>query len=445
MIRKNDIYLGAFLSEEAAKERQLGTFGLYMPSLTSSLSRTTSGNTTNSDKSKFDVLNLGLTGRVPQLGLQYDSTIYNNVQTYLPEPESNTGSFNFRLSLSLLKDFGPRVGNIPFDRADNNLTLARQFQIKTVYEIFSTLLSSYTSALALQKNFLISKDSESLTKEELRKSNELFKAGKIPRLSLLSLQSQAAQIRSQLIGQERSLTQTFTALYTLASINTNYEKLPYDETLEELPPLFDEKIIEFHVNEKLNFANLKNPDYLISKINLENAKLGILTSENNVYPSLSLSWSESGAETFQNQPVFFPRENYGRTIGINFSMPIGLITEKRELAASRAEFSSKQNSFEQTKRKLQRDWENIIDQYSLLRNQVLIQSELVSAAKDKYEASRPTGYLGAIYQQNIISFQNEWVLAQVNLNQLQVELIQLQLQILTFHADPHLITVLNRL
>ena len=443
MLRKNGTYLGVFLKKNASIERLSGTFGLYMPSLTAGISKDRSEGEFSLDKQESRTEGLTLQGSIPQLGLNYSSLIYSETKTISPSPSFYTGNFNYSLEFNLLKDFGPRVGYIPFDIAKNNRDLAQYELIKVVFNQFNQLLSAYTTASASQRNLKINEESLIHTEKELKRYEDLFRVGKIPKLSLLAIESQYQQLKSQIISQEKNLRDSFVNLYSLASID---EEINYNQELLPLPELFNEEEIKKLISNPLDFEKLKNPDLLMTKKNLENSKLNLKLSENNVYPSLTLEYTSNGEQTLTDRrSSLFPSRARGETIAVNFSMPLGLITERRELAANRNEFKADQLNLEQLKRELFLLWRNLVEQYGLTIKQLDLAKNLVKANKDKFDASIPTGQLGPTYQQTIISYQNEWVSAQINLNQIEIELLGLQLSILSFHADDHLIEVLNRL
>ena len=444
MIAKNNTQLGAVLSEAAAKEKQEGGLGLYMPTLTSSYTSTTSTSPTSESQSR--AMNFGLTGNIPQLGLNYSSTIYSDSETVKPTPVSHSGSYNLTLTMNLLKDFGPIVGSIPLKSLDMSYDLSKLTKLNTIYGLFRDLLSAYAGAYAAQKNLSITLDSELKNKEELRKSTELFKVGKIPKLSLLTLQSQSLQIRSQVMGQERSLRDSFKSLYLLASVESEIKNIPYDSPLTPIEmPFFDESKIESRIKEKLDFETLKNPEYLTAKIGMEQAKLALIQAENSVKPTLALSYTVSGSKDQPTRSPLFPNETKGNVVALNFSMPIGMVAEKHSYEASKIDYRITELGFLQTKRKLERDWTGIVEQYSLLKQQLGIAKELAKSAKEKYEVALPTSSLGPTYQQNVIAFQNEVIQTQLTLNQLQVELLVAQFQILAFHSDLHIFEIFRRL
>ena len=444
MVAKNNTQLGAVLTEAAAKERQEGGLGLYMPTLTSGYTTTSSKSPTSESESR--ALSVGLSGNVPQLGLNYSSTLYSDSETVKPTPVSHSGSYNFTLSVNLLKDFGPTVGTIPLKSLDLSYDLAKLAKLNTIYGLFRDLLSSYAGAYAAQKNLSITIDSEIKNKEELRKSTELFKAGKIPKLSLLSLQSQSLQIQSQVMGQQRSLRESFKSLYTLAAVESEIKNIPYESPLAPIEmPFFDESKIESRIKEKIDFETLKNPDYLVAKIGMEQAKYSLIQSENAYKPTLSLAYTVSGAKDQPTRSPLFPNETKGNVIALNFSMPIGMVTEKHSYEAAKIDYRITELGFLQTKRKLERDWTGIVEQYGLLKQQLDIAKLLAKSAKEKYEVALPTASLGPTYQQNVIGFQNEMIQTQLTLNQLQVDLLVAQFQILAFHSDLHIFEIFRRL
>ena len=440
MMKKNNVYWGAIYDQEAAFERNEGTFGLYMPTL--SAASTQSRSETNGVGALNNSQTVSLSGKIPQLGLGYNSIIYSLYETMRPSPRSFTGDFNFGLSLNLLKDFGPRVGWINFRQAELNLDISKLSKLKTIYSLTSQLLSSYSGAFASQKNLKINTDSEIVNKESLRKAQAQFDVGKIPKLSLLTVQAQAQQLRSQVIGVERFLRDSLKNLYTLSSVSQGESMVDLSIKLDPIRmPFFNERIIDNLISKKLDFQTLKNPDFQIGKIVLQQAEFPVIQARNNLYPTLDLAYTISGNQVSNTRPGYFPGANPGNIVALNFSMPIGFVSERHEMAATNLSYLKAQRDFNQLKIQLSRDWENIVANYKLLKEQIQIARLLVQAAKEKYDAALPTATLGTTYQQNVISFQNELVSFGTSLNLLEVDLITAQLQVLTFHADPHVYEV----
>ena len=440
MMKKNNVYWGAIYDQQAAFERNEGTLGLYMPNLSAALTQS------RSEASGVESLNnsqtVSISGKIPQLGLGYNSNIFSLYERIKPSPKSYTGDFNFGLSLNLLKDFGPRVGWINFRQAELNLDISKLSKLKTIYFLTSQLLSSYSGAFASQKNLKINSDSEITNKESLRKAQAQFDVGKIPKLSLLTVQAQSQQLRSQVIGVERFLRESFKNLYTLSSVNQGEAMVDLSINLQPIQmPFFNEKIIDNLITRKLDFQNLKNPDFQIGKLVLQQAEFPVIQARNNLYPTLDLAYTITGNQVGNTRPGYFPGANSGNIVALNFSMPIGFVTERHEMAATNLTYLKAQRDFSQLKIQLSRDWENIVANYKLLREQIQIARLLVQAAREKYDAALPTATLGTTYQQNVISFQNELVGFGTSLNLLEVEFITAQLQVLTFHADPHVYEV----
>ena len=443
-IKKNDVYLGAVLTEYSAKQQAEGNLGLYYPSMTSSYQISNSFSNTIDD-SKAKAYDLSLSGFVPELGMSYSTTLLSSTEYAEPEPSSFSGSTSYSLSFNLLKDFGPRVGSVVFDRADMSVDISKINTLNTLYNQFLSLLTNYASAYASQRNLEITKKSERLNKADLKKSKNLYREGKIPKLSLLSIQAQSQQVRSDVLSQQRSLRSTFTNLYTIASIDTEKNNINFYKELEPLPvKLFDDSIIKSLISTQVDFSKLDNLEYKSAKISLELNKLDILQAENELYPNLSLNYSYNGSSNIsRSQSGFFPDDNFGNTISVSLSMPIGFVSQRHNYNSVKASMKSTQISLKQLKRRLLRDWENLKDQYELLSEQVKIGKDLLQAAKDRYQAAVPTATLGPTYQQNIVGFQNEWINSELNLNRILVDYLVMRFQILQFHNHPHLLEVIK--
>jgi outer membrane protein TolC len=444
MLKKNDIYIGAVLAEKSALERKEGGVALYIPSVSISRSQS-SFNDFESNRSKVFRDSLNLNGRVPELGINYSSTVYSNTFQQNVLEENHSGDYQFNIGVELLRDFGPRVGRIPFDILDLNYSISKIQKLRTIYSLSKQLLASYMNAYFNLENLKINEDSLSRNMEDLRKSKEQFKAGKIPKLSLISLQNQNKQIQNSLIFQERSLRDSIINLYKISSTDEDLSKTPFKIKLQNIQtPLFRKDIIDGLLVKEIDFKNLKNIDYLLAQNNMQRAKLSLKQAKNNLYPSLTLNYSVTGQEITQNRTGLLPNDATGNTVSLSLSMPIGLVAERREYAASLNEFNTVGYSFSQLKRDLTRDWENLKEQYQLISKQLEISKELVAIAKEQYEASLPTSSLGPTYQQNIIFFLNDWVNAQINYNRVLVEVINVEFDILAFHIHPHLIEVFSK-
>lgn len=444
-IQKNDLYLSSFLDVESAQYRKKATMGLYAPNVISSY--LTSKLISDDYDESSRAISFGLNGSLPHLGVSYGSTLYSDTKRFKPKPVNHLGSYNFDVSLDLLKNFAGKISSLPFQEVDLSLSLSKINRIKTTYSLFQNLLYSFTQAFASQKNMKVTKVSVERNKDELGKATEQFRTGKIPRLSLLSLQSQYQQMRAQVIGQKRTLLSSFQSLYILAGIDK--QSMDTDVIMQELTPIrmpfFNEKIIDNLLAKEINFSSLKNPDYLSEKLTFKQSEFNVMRAQENTLPSLTLSYTLSGSENNSKSTGLFPQDTKGSTIALSLSFPFGFIAEKNELSAVKNEYKTRELRIQQLEKKLLRDWENLSAQYLLLKEQLEISKELLKASKERYQASLATASLGPTYQQNVILFQNEWVSNEIQLNQMEADLIIAQFEILAFHGHPHIFKILNNL
>lgn len=447
LIRKNNSYLGAFLSEENSETRKRANISLYMPTVTYSLTQNKSNvapsEITTYEQSQSLTQALSMSGKLPHAGLSYSSSIYNNAESkyfYNDQRTSvnNVGSFDFSISLDLLKGFGPVVGGIPFTEADLNLKKATQTKIQSVFSIISELFSSYNQAYVAQKNLNINLENSKKIQEDLRKSQEQFKEGKIPKLSLLGLEAQNQQFFGSIITQEKSLRESLKSLFVSSSIEEiDVGQVDINQKLEPIKmPFFNEARIDQWVKSPLEFETLKNPEYLIEKYNLELSKLTMKKANNDILPTLQTTFKTFGGRPngLHGSPLF-PHQSHGQEYAVSISMPLGLFQERANRAIASNDLRLQELTLRQLERRLTRDWNNLINQYELQKRQLSISKALAQAARDRYEASVPTAQLGSTYQANVISFQNELVSALLNLNQAEMDILTTQLKIFTFRGD----------
>lgn len=447
LIRKNNSYLGAFLTEENSTYRKKANISLYMPTLSYSFTENTSNvapsEITTYEQSKSLTQALSMTGKLPHAGVSYSSSIYNNAESkyfYNDRRESvnNVGSFDFSITLDLLKGFGPSVGAIPFTEAELNLKKATQTKILSVFSIISELFSSYNQAYVSQKNLSINIENSKKIQEDLRKSQEQYKEGKIPKLSLLGLEAQNQQFLSSIISQEKSLRESLRSLFTSSAIEEEeVTVVDINQKLEAVKmPFFNESRIDQWVKAPIEFESLKNPEYLLEKYSLELSKLTMKKAENDVLPTLQTTFKTFGGrpQGLHGSPLF-PHQSHGQEYSISLSMPLGLFQERANRAIARNDLKLQELNLRQLERKLTREWNNLINLYELQKKQLTIARALAQAAKERYEASVPTAQLGSTYQANVISFQNELVNSLLNLNQIEMDILSTQLKIFTFRGD----------
>jgi outer membrane protein TolC len=447
---KNPDLKNAIQQVLATQERSNAIYSLYIPSLTMGQSYSltkpvpASGNTY--DLSKTLSQSLGIVGAVPQMGLIYSSNLINQSgSSYFlnneKRSETNSGLIDFGLSLKLLKGLGPAIGNLPFSRADVNKKLAEQEKIQTLLSGVGQLISAYNNVFATINNLRISNGIFATNESDVKKAEQQHKEGVIPYLSLLSLQSQHTNLKRSILGIRKNLRENLLSLYNLSGIQYTEEDLANLEFMPIRPSAnFGQSITQW-LSEPLSMENLKNPQLLIKKLNLQLAEFDIKQAKNNALPDVSLN-----AKLIQNtdrRHNYYPYEGNTKEYSITLSMPIGLVSERAELTARNIEMKARLNDYEQTQLRLKQSWSNLGQQYRLSLEQLEITKQLVEVAKKQYQSSLPTATLGSTYQANIINFQNQLLNAQLELNQAQADLLNLMVQIYVLKGEPSFIKLLE--
>lgn len=440
MIKNNLDYKNSFTDIEIAEESKASLNSLYIPSLTMSFNKDRQLNPGGVGDSESFSKNLSLTGSIPQMGVVYSTTLYSDVETIKPKPSTHFGSYDYSIGVNLLKGFGPLVGNIPFKKGDIALSQAKIVRLKAIYGSVLNLFSSYMQTYVGSKNLVVTKESKLESDKDLIKYNNLFKAGKIPKLSLLAIESQNKQLLSQELEMKKSLNESLMGLYTFVGLSKENLEFNNNVALEPIPfNIFDDAIVESLLNKPLDFETLKNPDWLLGKMALETEMLNVKQANNNVLPDVSLTYASRGSDSDTSPSTLFPNKARGNSIALNLSMPLGFVQERHDLSISNLNLEKTKRSLVYLKNSLSRTWTSYIDNYRLLKNQVEIARLLVKSSEERYKVSLPTATMGATYQQNIIAYQNDLISSKMNLNQYEMQLLLAKFNILAFHAHQHLL------
>jgi outer membrane protein TolC len=401
----------------------------------------------NYDLSKTKVQSVGINGNIPQLGMSYASNLYSLSDSRFFDgndktSESISGLVDFGLSMKLLKGFGPSVGSIPFEQADLNKKISNLQKKNTLLTGVGRLIEAYNNVFASLNNLKISKSILQSNDNDVKKAEKQHKEGLIPYLSLLTLKSQNTGLKKNIINQMRSLRDNILSLYNLTGEKWEISEIEAIEiTRIEMPDEFQNKINQWLEPGKVD-PTKTNPEILIKKSNLTLSELDLNKARNNILPDLSLNAKYT--KNSDRRGDYFPNKGDSQELSINFTMPIGMVSERAEASAKSLELKAKQNDLEVSLLRVKQDWDNLGQQFKLSLEQLSMAKELVEVAKKQYDSALPTATLGPTYQANIINFQNQLLTAQLDLNQSEAELLNLMIKIYVIKGDATFIRFLDK-
>jgi outer membrane protein TolC len=448
MISSNATYKTVVATARGAKITNDAMISRYIPSL--SLTRGTTTTTIQdqasifgTDVSKRTSNTLSLTGSYPQAGMTYSTTLYSDaiLDTSLKGIEvkkDHSGNYSFSLTFSLLKGFGPLVGDIDFKQADITETVATLNVKKTLLTSLKSLLSSYLGTFTAFINYKSSEDQLSKSIATLKNDLLKFKLGKIPKLNILTQKTQRESLKATLLSQKKNIMSSKISLLNQAG-GKERKIAHYDITALDSVSLniFDMNKIKKWSKAKLSFKVLKNLDWQINKLSLKSSKLSYKQTKNNILPSLDLTLGKGGASLSQPGSTSFMQDDYTKneSITLSLSMPIGMISERAAKKKSLLALNASVLSFHQFKQELRRKWEKLKFDYEIAVQDLDIKQAILDVATERYNSSLSTASLGSTYQQNIVDYQTQLLTALQSLNSSKNNLFLSKLDFYIFHGD----------
>jgi len=251
------------------------------------------------------------------------------------------------ISQPLFKNRGREVTeeNIRISRISKDASLER-FKTKLLTTI-AQVRNDYYKLFRLKEELGVKQVSLELAKTILTETKARVASGVLPALEILNAEFGVVQREKDLIDAERAVADQLDVLRLLLQLEAGVEILPTDKPSHEVPGILEEEAVR---------RALQRPDLLELKQNLDLAEFQTRIYQNKLEPDLSLNTSV-GVNAIdrdrESDPLGMGKlDNFGWSVGLVFSYPLGNKAAKNEYIKSRLKS-------EQTRLKIRSLEENI--------------------------------------------------------------------------------------
>lgn len=448
LIKNNGTYRGALEDYNAAKELRGSIPGLYMPSLTATLTHSDSRATgAFYNRTNTTIGAVGLAGQVPDFGMQYSFNFYQNLQrNFFNESvgllTTNSGVTSAQLEFALLRGWGPSVGTLPQDRLKTSEKIALFSSRLSLLRSTETLLGAYINAIVAEQSLGITERFLRSSEETMARYVQLERAGRASGLEALNTRVQLQNARTQLLQAKARKVQAVAQLNSIAGSKETPEDVSKLKPIEEavlIPP-------KSWINEGLDPKEFKNPrvEILENQILLEEYK--VKGAENAVLPELTLSFTRNNTVLPQEQWTRVYQEDFFENVAaLQFQMPIGMIVERAQREAARASMRGRKSEWKQALIEVREDYRAALRELKLTEETYSIVQEAQKLSEERYRASLPTLQISSTAQFDVLNYQNTLQDANLKLVETKGRLLQARARLFFIRGDLSILSKLGAL
>lgn len=295
----------------------------------------------------------------------------------------------------LARDFGIDVNRASVKRARlqeriNILTL-KSMSIGTVT---STILA-YRSLLQAREQVSIEQRSLQGAQRQLEVTQALIDAGRLPRVDIVQAETNVANRRVRLENAQNQVEQNRLDLIDILDIDRNYEL-----TLEELPTVTE---VSLDPERLQQLALENNPDYLQSKLRLEQTKTELLLAEN------EQRWNVDLQTSYTNNVATLGEDTSDFRAGLVVTREFGNLNIEQAVERARVQLKQVQNTLQERQESLTIAVNNRIRDVRSNRRQVELARRATQLAEQRLnnEKEKLTLGVGDVRLIDILNFEDE--------------------------------------
>jgi len=397
-----------------------------------------------------------LTGTTASLGWNMTGVTSNNPLNDINP--SRSGNFQLQVSQRLLQGFGIAVNNRNIRIARNNMKVSDlQFQLQLITTV-SAVQNLYWDLVSFNEDLKVKQQALALAQKLYEDNKKQVEIGTLAPIEIVSAEAQVARRQQELLQSETVLLQQETILKNALSrtgvlsptiadariVPMDRIKLPENEPVSPLKDLYEE-------------ALQNRPDLEQTRINIENAKIGLKGSRSQLLPSLDVqaNLQNNGLAGTSNMlplpggrpPIpdrvdpFFVG-NYGRVLGqlfrrnfpdysIGFQLNIPIRNRSAQADMTLDTLSLRQSELQQQKQlnQLRVDISNAMialqqarARYNAAQKERVLQEQTLEAEQKKYALGASTVFFVIQYQRDLAQAQANEVAALGSYAKAEVEL-----------------------
>ncbi|MBP1676038.1 MAG: outer rane efflux protein [Bacteroidetes bacterium] len=324
-----------------------------------------------------------------------------------------TGSYSISSSMTLF-DAGKTLKNIEQQKLNEQ---AGQYAVlEAEKNIQMSILQTYLQILYADEAVKINKSTVEVSEFQMKRGQELQKAGSISKVDVAQLESQYSSDKYQLTVSENSLSTYKLQLKQLLelplneTINMAIPEINSTDVLHPLPSLAS--VYEQALNV---MPQVKSSELSVKIANLETAK-----AKTGYYPKLSLnagiSTGHGSGTNFSLSEQF--KNNWNNGIGITVSVPVFSNRENKS-AVEKAQLSEKNSQLQlvSAQKELLQEIESVYQSAVSAQSQYYAALEKQKSLKSSYELIQQQFELGMKNTLDLLTEKNNYLAAQQNVIQ----------------------------
>ena len=382
--------------------------------------------------SEGDSFSSGIGGLLP-FGLQYDfsGSFADSTTTYSPAlaNENSSGSIGVNLTQPLLKNFWVDNTRLAMRVAKNRLKFSEQGLRQQLITTASAVENAYYELIFAQESLKVSQQALELAQTQLDQDRQRVEVGSLAPLDVQQDEAQVAQSRANLIA----------AQYTLASDQNTLKNLITDEYAQwhdsDIQPTATLEAPEqvFNLQQSWRTGVNERPDYLQSKLNLEQSGIQLKYYRNQLFPELDLTGSYgfngSGRE-FDNA---IDQAGEGNapfySYGAKLTVPLSNAGARNQFKTGKAQVQQALLQLKQLEQNVMVQIDNAVKQaqsafqsVDATRSARVYAEAALDAEQKKYAVGKSTTFTVLQLQNNLTSARSQEIRALANYNEALVNL-----------------------
>lgn len=363
----------------------------------------------------------------PSLTASINQTFTNS--PYVPSNVYN-GSYGISSSMTLF-DGGKTLNNIEQQKLVEKT--ANYAVLESEKDIQMSILQNYLQILYADESVKINQTTLDVSAYQMKRAQELLKAGSISKADLAQIESQYSSDKYQLTVSENNLRSYKLQLKQLLELSLNEAMdivIPEINSMEILKPLPSLQSVYETALQVMPQVGSSNLEVVIAGLETEKAKAGYL-------PKISLNAS-IGTSNISDSNLNFSdqlQDRLNEMIGISVNIPIFTNRENKS-AVEKARLSEKTSQLNlfNTEKELLSEIESVYQDAISAQSQYMAALEKERALKISYELVEQQYTLGMKNTLELLTEKNNLIAAQQNL--LQTKYMSLMnIQLLNLYQD----------
>jgi TolC family type I secretion outer membrane protein len=336
-----------------------------------------------------------------------------------PGADDATDTYSVGLSATwtLFDGFSREYSNL---RARHGMESTEKARKDALRLLLSAVAASYYNAQLALENISIAEANESFNRRQLVEAEARYRVGTGSLSDVLNFEVQINSAKANLIAAKKSYHM---AAYGLAALmGVSDATLPGHVELAGLEEETREELVSADLASQVQYALEHRPDVQKAEHAVAQSKAAVGVARSGFYPTVSLT---GGMDAAQQDSMDFGSEDFGKSVGLNFSYSLfagGL--NRAKVAEARSGLTESENSLEDAMISVQSEVASAVTALASAQEQLLLQrsnAKLVQQVRDLVEKEYAAGEASLVRlneaQKDLVTAQGNLALSLVSMRQ----------------------------